>query len=584
MSVREQSPLFQWGFSFRARQWLIPLFSTDLFTFGKEAVCTSHPAADIFPDEEKPLITKKSIPLFDTDLFSAPAGGAVSARSTNDDDDSQSPCSTIIAVRKNVDDGGDADGDDDDDDSASASSTAAAATTTLASSTTSSLSSSGSSSSSSSKVTGMHRSKSCPVLTISEHKDEEIIQMVRERKLAAYKLESTLGDTTRAVDIRRKILENDLSLDISRIPFEAFDYDSVWGRCCENVIGYVSLPVGVAGPLLLDDEFVHIPMATTEGCLVASTHRGCKAISVSGGARTIITANGMTRGPCLRMPSARAAGEMQRWLEDAENFARVAESFNGTSRFARLKSVKVAIAGRNVYVRFKSSTGDAMGMNMVSKGVEAALTMLATVFPELEVMSLSGNYCIDKKPAAINWIDGRGKSVTAEAIISGSVLRTTLKTDVDSIVRLNTSKNLIGSAMAGAIGGFNAHSSNVVTAIFIATGQDPAQNIESSNCITTMEPANGGKDLYISVTMPSVEVGTVGGGTHLPAQAACLDIVDAEGASPRAPGEHANRLAKVVAGGVLAGELSLMAALAAGHLTKSHMALNRAGTKKATIK
>lgn len=130
-----------------------------------------------------------------------------------------------------------------------------------------------------------------------------------------------------------------------------------------------------------------------------------------------------------------------------------------------------------------------MGMNMISKGAEKALAVMANEcgFDDMKIISLSGNYCVDKKAAAINWIDGRGKSVVAEAIIPGDVVKSVLKSDVDSLVELNTSKNLIGSAMAGSIGGFNAHASNIVTAIFIATGQDPAQNVESSNCITIMK-------------------------------------------------------------------------------------------------
>ena len=127
-------------------------------------------------------------------------------------------------------------------------------------------------------------------------------------------------------------------------------------------------------------------------------------------------------------------------------------------------------------------------MNMISKGVECALNVMMqeSGFDDMCIISVSGNYCTDKKPAAINWIDGRGKSVVAEAIIPGDVIKSVLKSEVNALVELNTSKNLIGSAMAGSIGGFNAHASNIVTAIFLATGQDPAQNVESSNCITIM--------------------------------------------------------------------------------------------------
>jgi hydroxymethylglutaryl-CoA reductase (NADPH) len=141
-----------------------------------------------------------------------------------------------------------------------------------------------------------------------------------------------------------------------------------------------------------------------------------------------------------------------------------------------------------MYVRFSTGTGDAMGMNMISKGTERALDVLRSRFPDMVILALSGNYCTDKKPAAINWIEGRGKSVVAEAVVPGHVVKTVLKTSVEALCGLNLKKNLVGSAMAGSVGGFNAHAANIVTAVFLATGQDPAQNVESSNCITLMEP------------------------------------------------------------------------------------------------
>jgi hydroxymethylglutaryl-CoA reductase (NADPH) len=151
--------------------------------------------------------------------------------------------------------------------------------------------------------------------------------------------------------------------------------------------------------------------------------------------------------------------------------------------------MKTALAGTNLYIRFKTTTGDAMGMNMISKGVEHALSVMSNEagFDDMQIISVSGNYCTDKKAAALNWIDGRGKGVVAEAIIPGDVVRSVLKSDVDSLVELNISKNLIGSAMAGSVGGFNAHAANMVAAIFLATGQDPAQVVESANCITIMK-------------------------------------------------------------------------------------------------
>lgn len=169
--------------------------------------------------------------------------------------------------------------------------------------------------------------------------------------------------------------------------------------------------------------------------------------------------------------------------------------------------------------------------------------------------------------------------MVCEAVVPACVVASILKTTAHAIVDVNISKNLIGSAIAGSIGGFNAHAANLVTAVYIATGQDPAQNVGSSNCMTLMETCGKNQeDLYISVTMPSIEVGTVGGGTILPAQGACLDILGVKGANVESPGENANQLARVVSASVLAGELSLMAALAAGHLVRSHLRHNRSST------
>lgn len=230
-----------------------------------------------------------------------------------------------------------------------------------------------------------------------------------------------------------------------------------------------------------------------------------------------------------------------------------------------------------------------MGMNMISKGTEKSLAgilitkpVLSEHFPDMQIISISGNYCTDKKPAAINWIEGRGKSVVAEATIPGSVVSKVLKTTVRALVELNISKNLIGSAMAGSIGGFNAHAANILTAIYLATGQDPAQNVESSNCITLMEAVNDGNDLYISCTMPCIEVGTVGGGTTLGPQSACLEMLGVKGPNMETPGANSQRLARIICASVMAGELSLCSALAAGHLVKSHMIHNRAGGHVAT--
>nr|KAJ3420448.1 3-hydroxy-3-methylglutaryl-coenzyme A (HMG-CoA) reductase isozyme [Polyrhizophydium stewartii] len=412
--------------------------------------------------------------------------------------------------------------------------------------------------------------------------DDEILALVDAGKIPSYALEKTLGDFTRAVHIRRVIVSRSTKADLasSMLPVEHYDYSKVLGVCCENVIGYLPLPVGVAGPITIDGDVYQVPMATTEGCLVASTSRGCKAISMGGGANTVLTADGMSRGPVMSFPSAVRAGEVKAWA-DGDGFQIIKDAFESTSRFARLQSLKIRLAGRLLFARFVTKTGDAMGMNMISKGVEKALAEMQARFPEMQIIALSGNYCTDKKPAAINWIDGRGKSVVAEAVIPGKVVTTVLKTTVAALVELNISKNLIGSAMAGSVGGFNAHAANILTAVFLATGQDPAQNVESSQCMTLMEAVNDGQDLYISCTMPCIEVGTVGGGTGLGPQSACLDMLGVRGPNADSPGANAQRLARIICAAVMAGELSLCAALAAGHLVKSHMIHNR-GTAHAS--
>lgn len=411
--------------------------------------------------------------------------------------------------------------------------------------------------------------------SIKDLSDAELSNRVAAGKVKFFNLERELDDKLRAVKVRRSAVETMTQRPnaMSGLPYEHYDYDKIFGQCCENVIGHVPIPVGVAGPLVVDGKPFMVPMATTEGALIASTTRGCKALSLSGGVSTVITRNGMSRAPVLQCKNVKEAQAVAKFCEET-NFEEVEASFNSTSRFARLQKIQATLAGRKVFLRFTCSTGDAMGMNMVGKGTEAALGVVTEAFPTVKVLALSGNMCTDKKSAAINWIQGRGKSVAVDCTVPGSVVRDVLKTSVAALVELNYSKNLVGSAMAGSIGGFNAHAANVVTACFLATGQDPAQNVESSSCITLMEPTNDGEDLYVSVTMPSIEVGTCGGGTSLAPQGAMLDLMGCKGTSAEGEDKSAT-LARVIASTVLAGELSLMSALSSGDLIKSHLKLNR---------
>lgn len=255
--------------------------------------------------------------------------------------------------------------------------------------------------------------------------DEEILALVAAKVIPAYQLETALGDAERGVLVRRKLISMELvsAEAMDSLPYTHYNYSLVMGACCENVIGYMPIPVGVAGPLLIDGEPFYVPMATTEGALVASTNRGCRAVGTCGGVKSHVIGDGMTRGPVIRFPSASQASAFKRWIDDLANFGDVKQSFDSTSRFAKLVSLHTALAGRLVYIRFKATTGDAMGMNMLSKGVEKALAHLQGRFPEMDIVSLSGNYCTDKKSAAINWLEGRGKSVVCEAHIPAQVVK-----------------------------------------------------------------------------------------------------------------------------------------------------------------
>jgi len=223
-----------------------------------------------------------------------------------------------------------------------------------------------------------------------------------------------------------------------------------------------------------------------------------------------------------------------------------------------------------VYVRFEFDTKDAMGMNMVTIASDA-MSKLIEAKTKAKCLSVSGNMCIDKKPSALSMIEGRGKSVVAEAVIKKDIVKSVLKTTPEDIVELNYRKNLMGSALAGSLG-HNAQFANMVAAMYIATGQDPAHVVEGSLGITMAEQdANG---LYISVYMPAVNVGTVGGGTGLATQKEALSILGCAG-STATPGETAKKFAEIVAATVLSGELSVLAAQASGQMTRAHVKLGR---------
>ncbi len=407
-------------------------------------------------------------------------------------------------------------------------------------------------------------------------KIQEILDKLRRGEIRFSEIDNIAGNKNLGAVIRRLYLEEVKGVSLSSIGSTIIDFEEVVGRNIENPIGAVQIPLGVAGPLKIVGEHVHgdfyIPLATTEGALVASISRGAKAITLSGGAFATVYRDGMTRAPLFKTASVKKAVELVKWvLNNIEDIKKVVES---TTRYGKLVAIEPYIAGNNVWLRFKFTTGDAMGMNMVTIAVDKAAKYIEEKFGEAELVALSGNMCVDKKPAYINSILGRGKSVVAEAVIKKDVVSSVLKTSVDAIVDVNNRKNLLGTAMAGGIG-LNAHVANVIAAIFIATGQDVAQVVESSIAYTWMEETPDG-DLYASVTLPSLEVGTVGGGTWLPTQREALLLLGVYG-SGNPPGANSVKLAEIVASAALAGEVNLVAALASDQLARAHEKLGRKG-------
>lgn len=409
---------------------------------------------------------------------------------------------------------------------------------------------------------------------VSRDKISEAVGKLKRGELRLSEVDDFVGNKNLGALVRRLFLEEIRGVSLSSIGSTIIDFEEVVGRNIENPIGAVQIPLGVAGPLRIVGEHAsgdfYVPLATTEGALVASISRGAKAITMSGGAFAIVYRDGMTRAPLFRTPSAKRAVDLVRWVMDSyEAIKREAES---TTKYGRLVSIEPYIAGNNVWLRFRFTTGDAMGMNMVTIAVDRASKYIVENFGDAELVALSGNMCTDKKPAFINAILGRGKSVVAEAIIRRDVVESILKTSVDDMVDVNNRKNLLGTSLAGGIG-LNAHVANVIAAIFIATGQDVAQVVESSIAYTWMEKTRDG-DLYASVTLPSLEVGTVGGGTWLPTQREALSLLGVFGPG-NPPGVNAIKFAEIVASAALAGEINLVAALASDQLARAHERLGR---------
>jgi len=402
---------------------------------------------------------------------------------------------------------------------------------------------------------------------------DELVRALVDGERRFHQLPSDLSPDEQA-EIRRLALEKLSQGSLENVGHYSMNADRAARRNCENFIGVAQVPMGVVGPLpLRGDEVdgeVHVPLATTEAALVASTNRGCAAIREAGGAKVRVEEAGMTRAPVFRTSGIEETRDFLAWVEEShEDFRRVTES---TSNYLKLLKIEPYSFGTTVLLRFCFECGDAMGMNMATIACDRAVRELIEPETGVECVALSGNYCTDKKPASVNFHEGRGKRLFAEVVFDASVLRRYLKSSSRSLVEVQYRKNLLGSIAAGSQG-FNAHYANILAAFFLATGQDPAHVVEGSLGITCIEP-RGPEAVYASVYLPDVPLGAVGGGTHLETQQEALGMLGVR-PDPADPGRAVRRLGEILAGTVLAGEISLMAAFTSQDLAKAHEKLGR---------
>lgn len=370
-----------------------------------------------------------------------------------------------------------------------------------------------------------------------------------------------------AIQRRQAFVEEYSGRALEHVPRYSFDPRLVEGNC-ENFTGVAQVPLGFAGPLHVRGEAAQgrflVPLATSEGTLVASYNRGIQLLNRSGGVKCTVVGDAMQRAPVFGFEDARRGVEFVRWVEASEEQIRA--QAEATSRTARLEHIEPYVVSRFVYLRFNFSTGDAAGQNMVSKATHAACGWILDHFPGVLSFCLDSNLSSDKKFSHVNTLRGRGKRVTAEAVIPRDLLIERLRAEPEAMVRHYQVSNL-SSVLAGANNN-GLHAANAVTAMFIATGQDVANVAESSAALFYAEltPA---RDLYVSITLPSLIVATYGGGTGLATQRECLEVMGCYGAG------KVRKLAEIVAGVVLAGELSLGGAITADEWVASHERLGR---------
>jgi len=342
----------------------------------------------------------------------------------------------------------------------------------------------------------------------------------------------------------------------------------------ENAIGLLKMPIGLAGPLRVNGLAAKgdfpIPLATTEAALVASYHRGCRAITAAGGCSAMVLYESISRAPAFVFDTSSEACRFVVWA--VENFEFFRQTAEATTAHGKLIDLGCTVEGNHVYANFEYTTGDASGQNMVTLATQAICDKILETSPVKPVKHyIESNLSGDKKASARAFTSARGKKVTAEVKIPEELVRKfLLSTPTEMVDYWRVSA--VGGVLSGTLG-IQGHFANGLTALYLATGQDAACVAESATGVTRFETTEDGS-LYATVTLPGIMVGTVGGGTGLPTQQACLKLMGLAGAG------NARALAEVCAGLLLAGELSIIAALSAGHFSRAHRKLAR--TRKKT--
>ncbi len=375
--------------------------------------------------------------------------------------------------------------------------------------------------------------------------------------------------TEKTVAQRWKTLDCDASVQQELLDERTQEQQAVYQRNIENFIGTVKLPVGIAGPLRVNGLFAqgdyYVPLATSEAALVASYNRGANLMTKAGGCTALLLNEGVSRAPGFAFKSLIDAGAFVAWtLGQIDEFKRLAET---TTRFGKLQDMRVTVEGNHVYLNFEYLTGDASGQNMVTIATHAIFEYIKQASPvNIDYAFIEANLSGDKKACSQSFQSVRGKKVTAEVVISAELVKKTLHTTVTRMVDY-WRMSALGGVLSGTIG-VQGHYANGLAAFYIACGQDAACVSESSVGITRFEVTTEG-DLYAAVTLPNLIVGSVGGGTGLPSQRACLDIMGLGGQG------NAQALAEVCASLSLAGELSIIGALCADHFASAHQSLAR---------